>query len=46
MINSATNTVTATITVGSIPNGIAVDPTTGAIYVANYGSDTVSVISG
>ncbi|WP_420847876.1 hypothetical protein [Mycobacterium riyadhense] len=34
------------MTVGNNPEGIAVDPTTGAVYVANSGSHTVSVISG
>ena len=36
--------VTATIPVGSSPQGIAVDPTGTHVYVANNGSDTVSVI--
>jgi hypothetical protein len=37
--------VTATIPVGSHPEGVAVDPATDAAYVANSGGDTVSVIS-
>ena len=37
--------VTATITVGSYPLGIAYDSGNGEIYVANSASDTVSVIS-
>ena len=37
--------VIATIPVGNGPGGIAVDRTTGTIYVANDGSNTVSVIS-
>ncbi len=38
--------VTGTITVGSDPYGVAVNPVTGTIYVTNTGSDSVSVISG
>src|SRR4051794_21848838 len=34
------------IPVGSLPEGIAVNPTTNRVYVANRGSDTVSVIDG
>jgi YVTN family beta-propeller protein len=37
-------TVTATIAVGHIPSGVAVDPTTGNVYVTNEGDDTVSAI--
>jgi YVTN family beta-propeller protein len=36
--------VTNTITVGTFPAGVAVDTATGTMYVANYESDTVSVI--
>src|SRR3984957_20546950 len=36
--------VTATIAVGSFPQGVAVDPTTGTAYVANFRGGTVSVI--
>ena len=46
VINGATNTVIATIPVGSGPEGIAYDPSNGYIYVANFFSDTVSVING
>jgi YVTN family beta-propeller protein len=38
--------VTATIAVGRQPIGVATDPRTKRIYVANAGSGTVSVISG
>jgi YVTN family beta-propeller protein len=38
-------TVTATIPVGSGPAGVAVDPDTGTVYVANHLDGTVSVIS-
>jgi YVTN family beta-propeller protein len=45
VINEATNTVTATIGVGSDPSGIGVDPSTHTVYVTNSGSGTVSVIN-
>ncbi len=41
----AQNTVTATITVGSEPRGVAVTPNGAYAYVTNEGSGTVSVIS-
>jgi YVTN family beta-propeller protein len=37
-------TVTATIAVGNFPSGVAVDPTTGNVYVTNERDDTVSAI--
>jgi YVTN family beta-propeller protein len=37
-------TVTATIGVGSDPEGVAVDSSAGTVYVANSGAGTVSVI--
>jgi YVTN family beta-propeller protein len=37
-------TVTATIGVGSDPDGVAVDSAAGTVYVANSGAGTVSVI--
>jgi YVTN family beta-propeller protein len=39
VINEETNTVIANITDTSInsPNGVAIDPVTGTVYVANYG---------
>ena len=40
-----TNTVIATITVGSAPVQVAVAPA-GQVYVTNYANNTVSVISG
>jgi YVTN family beta-propeller protein len=46
VISGMTKTVTATIPVGSGPVGVAVNPLTGAVYTANIGDDTVSVISG
>ena len=46
MIDGATNTVTQTITVGSGPFSIAVNPGTNTVYVTNSNSNTVSVING
>ena len=46
VINGATNTVTATIPVGSDPVGIAVDPITNTIYTTNYSGSSISVIDG
>ena len=46
MIDGATNTVTATIPVGSKPIGVGVDPSTHTVYVANESDSTVSVIDG
>jgi len=45
VIDSATNTVTATITVGLLPTGIALTPGGRFAYVANSGSNTISVIA-
>jgi len=42
----ATPTVVATISVGSWPEGIAVDTQRNRIYVANWQGDSISVISG
>jgi DNA-binding beta-propeller fold protein YncE len=36
--------VVATIPVGSTPSGIATNPLTNTVYVANRGDNTVSVI--
>ena len=44
VIDTATNTVTATVTVGIIPIGVAVNPSGTEVYVANKESNTVSVI--
>ncbi|BBJ28299.1 DUF4382 domain-containing protein [Athalassotoga saccharophila] len=38
--------IPVTIGVGSNPMGVGVDPITHMVYVANYGSNTVSVIDG
>jgi YVTN family beta-propeller protein len=37
--------VATTVRVGSSPTGVAVNPATGLVYVSNYDSNTVSVIS-
>ena len=44
MIDTATNTLSATIPVGASPFGVAVTPDGSKVYVANSFSDTVSVI--
>jgi YVTN family beta-propeller protein len=43
---STSNAVVQTIAVGSAPGAITYDPANDYILVANYGSDTVSAISG
>ncbi|MGD0646121.1 MAG: beta-propeller fold lactonase family protein [Candidatus Bathyarchaeia archaeon] len=45
MISTTTNTVTATVTVGSNPEGVAITPNGAYAYVTNGGGDKVSVIS-
>jgi YVTN family beta-propeller protein len=45
VINTATNTVTATVAVGNNPGGIAVNPAGTFAYVANEFSNNVSVIN-
>src|SRR3954453_12530627 len=42
--NAQKYSVISTIPVGSSPFGVAVDPNYGLVYVANAGSNTVSVI--
>ena len=44
VIDTATNTVVATVPVGSDPFGVAVTPDGAIAYVANFISNTVSVI--
>jgi YVTN family beta-propeller protein len=44
VIDTATNTVTATVKVGYYPDGIAVSPDRTRVYVTNYNSNTTSVI--
>ena len=39
-------TVTTTVSVGTIPQAVAVNPVTNKIYVANGGSNSVTVIDG
>ena len=45
VINTATNTVIATITVGVAPGGVSVSPNGSRVYVANYTSNNVSIIN-
>jgi YVTN family beta-propeller protein len=44
VIDTASNTVVATIPVGQYPNGVAITPDGAHAYVANQGDGTVSVI--
>jgi YVTN family beta-propeller protein len=44
VIDSASNTLVATIPVGQFPNGVAITPDGNHAYVANQGDHTVSVI--
>ena len=44
VIDTATNTVVATIPVGVAPNGVAITPDGSRAYVTNDDSDSVSVI--
>lgn len=46
VIDGATDTILALVLVGFSPQGIAVDQTTGLVYVANRFSNSVSVITG
>lgn len=46
VIDGKINSVIATVTVGSGPYGVGVNPITNRIYVTNQGSDNVSVING
>lgn len=46
VINASTRAVEGAINVGDEPSGVAVNPVTDRVYIANFGSDTVSVISG
>jgi YVTN family beta-propeller protein len=45
IIDTATNTVTATVPVGLSPYGVAVSSDGARVFVANYNGDTISVIS-
>ena len=40
VINTATDTVSATITVGTEPFGVSVSPDGSKVYVANYSGNT------
>ena len=43
LVAASSNT---SLTVGGVPNGIALDPANGNLYVANFGPGTLSVING
>ncbi len=45
VINLATNTVSATITVGGSPTGVSVRPDGSKVYVTNQSTSTVSIIN-
>jgi len=44
VIDTATNTITATVPVGVSPRGVAVTPDGSRVYVADHGGEAVSVI--
>jgi YVTN family beta-propeller protein len=44
VVDGTTNTVTATVKVGSLPSNVDVNPQTGLVYVTNQGHSTVSVV--
>lgn len=44
VIDTATNTVIATVPVGGTPDGIAASPDGAIVYVANAGGNSVSII--
>ena len=44
VLDTLTNTVVDTVLVGNVPNGVAVHPDGGTVYVINQGSGSVSVI--
>jgi large repetitive protein len=44
VIDSATNTVVATIPVGQCPSGVAITPNGAFVYVVNNFANTLSVI--
>jgi YVTN family beta-propeller protein len=43
-LNTSTNTIAATLAVGYDPSGVAVNQTSGAVYVANTGDSNLTVI--
>jgi len=45
VVDAQTRKITATVTVGKGPDGIAVDTATHIVYTANEGDGTVSVIA-
>jgi YVTN family beta-propeller protein len=45
VISGQTDAVEATLPTGALPAGIAVDSTTGNVYVANYGQGTLTVVA-
>lgn len=45
IINTLTNTVSGTITVGTAPRGVSVSPDGSKVYIANWVSNTMSVIN-
>ncbi len=45
VVDTATNSVLGAIDVGSEPNGVAVSPNGSTVYVADYGSGSVSAIN-
>jgi YVTN family beta-propeller protein len=44
VISATTNTIVKTIPVGDQPHGVAYNPTSHKVYVANYGGNSVTII--
>lgn len=44
VVNGSTSTIVATAPVGELPDGLALDPSTNQLFVANNGSGTLSIL--
>ena len=45
VVDLATNTITATIAVGTTPQGVSVSPDGSKVYITNYGANTISILN-